>query len=115
MGPSLIEDFLHKRSGDNVYYGHLSELRICCEKAKIFHAKRWFVVKDTYIVYLNTEENNSVGFVMLLDRGFKCKMTIKVGAYHGIEIKNLQRSLVLKCKNAAQQLEWFDKIGIMVT
>ena len=55
-------------------------------------------------MYLNTEENNSVGFVMLLDRGFKCKMTIKVGAYHGIEIKNLQRSLVLKCKNAAQQL-----------
>lgn len=41
-------------------------------------------------------------------------MGIKAGAYHGIEIKNLQRSLVLKCKSAAQQLEWYDKIGIMV-
>lgn len=45
LGPSLIEDFLYKRTGDNVYYGHLSQLKICCEKAKIFHAKRWFVVK----------------------------------------------------------------------
>ncbi len=112
LSQSLIEDFLYKRTGDNVYYGHLSQLKICCEKAKIFHAKRWFLVKDTYIVYTNVENNNSVGFVMLIDRGFKIKMGIKAGAYHGIEIRNLQRSLVLKCKNATQQLEWFDKINL---
>jgi phospholipase D1/2 len=111
LSPSLLEGVLNKRTGDNVYYGHLSQLRICCDKVKIFHAKRWFVLKDTYITYLKSDTNDQVGFVMLLDRTFSCKAKIKPGAYHALVIKNLQRSLVLKCKSAQQQKEWHEKIN----
>ena len=111
LSASIIEDFIHKRSGDNVYYGTLSQLKICCDKLKIFHLKRWFILKDTYIVYLDASKNNTVGFLMLVDHAFKVKMCIKAGAYHGIEIKNLQRSLVLKCRNSQQKNEWYTKIN----
>lgn len=32
LGTSILEGPLQKRSGDNVYYGHLSQLKICCDK-----------------------------------------------------------------------------------
>jgi phospholipase D1/2 len=51
---------------------------------------------------------------MLLDANFSCKKTIKAGALHGLLVKNLQRSLVLKCKNAEQQNQWLIKINEMV-
>ena len=114
IGQSLIEGSLQKRTGDNVYYGHLSQLKICCEKVKLIYKKRWFILKDSYIVYLNEENNYSVGFVMLVDKAFECKMKHRAGAYHAIVIKNLQRSLVLKCKNSQQQKEWHDKILYMM-
>jgi hypothetical protein len=60
LSDSLIEDSIHKRTGDNVYYGHFSQLKLCCDNVKIFHTKRWFVLKDTYLVYLNQEINNKV-------------------------------------------------------
>jgi phospholipase D1/2 len=110
LSPSIIEGSIQKRTGDNVYYGHLSQLKICCDNVKIFHAKRWFILKDTFLVYLNQEVNFQVGFLMLLDRAFECKMKIRAGAYHAIVIKNLQRSFVLKCKSAQQQKEWYDRI-----
>jgi phospholipase D1/2 len=47
---------------------------------------------------------------MLLDRGFECKTKIRAGAYHAIVVKNLQRTLVLKCRSNQQQKEWYDKI-----
>lgn len=81
---------------------------------KIFHDKRWFILKDSYIVYTNPENNESIGFTMLLDKMFECKMKIKAGAYHAIVIKNSQRSLVLKCKSTQQQREWFEKINCMM-
>jgi phospholipase D1/2 len=114
LGPSILEGSLQKRTGDNVYYGRLSQLKICCEKAKIFHTKRWFVLKDSYIVYLNEERNSLVGYVMLVDRTFNCKMKHRAGAYHAIIVKNLQRTLVLKFKNAQSQKEWFEKIMYML-
>jgi len=45
---------------------------------------------------------------MLVDRAFECKMKSRFG--HSIVIKNEQRSLVLKCKNAHQQREWYERI-----
>lgn len=35
LGQSVFEGPLQKRSGDNVYYGHLSQLKICCDKVII--------------------------------------------------------------------------------
>lgn len=51
---------------------------------------------------------------MLVDSGFTFKKHIKLGAYHAIEIKNLQRSLWLKFKNAQIQNEWYEKLAYMV-
>lgn len=116
VSDSQIEDTIQKRYGDNIYYSNFHEHRICCESLKMFHTKRWFVLKDTYIIYLNRQKNNLVGFPMLCDRVFQVKKGIKAGAYHGIEIKNLQRSLILKCKSYQQQMEWYEKImGMMNT
>jgi phospholipase D1/2 len=114
IGPSIIESSLNKRSGDNIYYGHFSNVKICCEKVKMFHVKRWFVMKDTYLVYTDQERNNYVGFAMLVDRAFKAKMCIKAGSYHSIEIKNLQRTLILKCNNKEKQIDWYDSIQKML-
>jgi phospholipase D1/2 len=52
--------------------------------------------------------------VMLCDRGFQVKKGIKAGAYHGIEVKNLQRAMVLKCKSSQQQQEWYEKLVAMM-
>lgn len=91
-------------------------MKICCEKAKIFHTKRWFLLKERLnITYLNAEKNHTVGFFMLVDRAFECKMKIKAVAYHAIQVKNLHKTLVLKCKNAQQQKEWYDRIIHMMT
>ena len=79
LSGSLIEDVIQKRVGDNIYYSTFNRHRICCERLKIFHTKRWFVLKDTYIVYLNGERNNLLGFVMLCDRVFQVKKGILIG------------------------------------
>ena len=110
LSPSVLEDSIHKRSGDNVYYGQLSKLKLCCDNVKIFHRKRWFILKDTFLVYINQDMNNKVGFLMLLDRAFECKTKIRAGAYHAIVVKNLQRSVVLKCRSSQQQKEWHERI-----
>jgi phospholipase D1/2 len=75
---------------------------------------RWFCIKDTYIANMHPQYNYSIGFVMLVDSGFEFKKHIKLGAYHSIELKNLQRSLWLKFKSAHAQNEWYDKLAYMV-
>jgi phospholipase D1/2 len=113
VSASICEDSIQKRVGDNTYYGSFKEHRVCCEHVKLCNLKRWFVLKDTYLVYIDFEKNSRIGFVMLCDRAFQVKKCIKVGAYHGIEIKNLQRSMILKCKSSQQQHEWYDKLEKM--
>jgi len=41
-------------------------------------------------------------------------MKHRAGAYHAIIVKNLQRTLVLKLKNAQSQKEWYEKIMYMI-
>ncbi len=55
LSGSIIEDTIQKRVGDNTYYSNFHEHRFCCEQLKLCHSKRWFILKDTYIVYLNPE------------------------------------------------------------
>ena len=102
------------RIGDNVYYGHLLKVQFCCDNAKVLYKKRWLILKDSYIVYLNQKKNNLVRFVMLVDRSFKCDETHRVGAFHALVVKNLQRTLVLKFKNSQTQKEWHEKIMHMI-
>lgn len=63
---------------------------------------------------MNPYLNNSLGYTMLVDRKFKCQMKIKAGAYHAIEIKNDERSMVLKFKTSEQQKEWYTQILSML-
>jgi hypothetical protein len=114
LGPSLIEDMLSKKSGDILLYGGCIKSKVCCQKMKIWHEKRWFCLKDTYLVYINQNMNYNVSFVMLVDWLFDCKMKVFAGAYHAIELKNLERRLILKCRNAHQQREWYDHIMNML-
>lgn len=114
LSPSLIEDLLSKKSGDTQLYGNCIKSRVLCKKLKIWYEKRWFCLKDTYIVYLNPFLNYSISFVMLVDRAFECKMTIRANAYHAIEIKNLERRFILKCKSSHQQNDWYEKIMLML-
>ena len=48
---------------------------------------------------------------MLVDEAFKVEKFIKPGAFHSISIKNLQSTLVIKCKNAEHQEEWYDHLN----
>jgi phospholipase D1/2 len=65
-------------------------------------------------VYVNPNVNNVVGFVMLVDSDTECKTKHAIGAFHSLEIKNMHRSIILKCKNSYQQKEWLDKINEMI-
>jgi phospholipase D1/2 len=77
------------------------------KKKQIYiYISRWFVIKDTYIVYLRPD-TNEVRFPMLVDRAFEFVSGLRAaGTYRGIKIKNLQRKLVIKCKNTRDCDEW---------
>lgn len=96
-------------------YGSCMRSRMCCQKLKIWHDKRWVCLKDTYLVYSNQITNYTVSFVMLVDAEFRCKTKITAGAYHAIELMNMERRLLLKFRNAHQQQEWYDKICLMLS
>ena len=64
------------------------------------------MIKDTYVTYIRPEVTE-IRFPILVDRGFEVVTGLRnVGTYNGIKIKNLQRTLVLKCRNARECEEW---------
>lgn len=79
---------------------------------KAIRDERWIIVKDTYITYLHREKSPYIGYVLLIDNSFECVKKKKPGAIHGIQLKNKQRSLFLRCKSSYQQNEWFNKLTI---
>jgi hypothetical protein len=67
---------------------------------------RWFVIKDSYVTYIRPD-TFEVRFPMLIDRGFEITTGFRhVKTQHGIKITNLQRTLVLKCRNSRDCDEW---------
>lgn len=114
LGSSIFEGRVQKRTGDNVYYGNLLKFRLCCDVAKIVYTHRWFIIKDSCIIYLNEKKGHSVGYVMLVDRSFEVKMKHRPGAYHAIVLKNSQRTIVLKCSSSNNQQHWYDRIIYML-
>uniref|UniRef100_A0A8C7STC2 Phospholipase n=1 Tax=Oncorhynchus mykiss TaxID=8022 RepID=A0A8C7STC2_ONCMY len=69
-------------------------------------SKRWLVVKDSFLLYMN-RENGVVCFVLVFDPEFK----VQVGrAYtdtkYGVCIQNFTRNLVIKC-NSYRQAHWW--------
>ena len=68
--------------------------------------RRWFIIKDTYLTYMRPE-TYEVRFPMLVDRAFDIVTGFRhAGTPHGIKISNLQRSLVMKCRNKRDCDEW---------
>jgi hypothetical protein len=66
----------------------------------------WFVIKDSYLTYIRPD-TFEVRFPMLVDRGFEIAAGFRhSGTHHGIKITNLQRTLVLKCRNSRDCDEW---------
>lgn len=67
---------------------------------------RWFIIKDSYITYLRPD-TYEIRFPMLVDRGFDIMTGFRhVKTPHGIKITNLQRTLLLKCRNSRECEEW---------
>lgn len=113
IGPSLKEGQITKRFYDNVYYGNFRIFKkIWNEHIKPIRDKRWLIVKDTFITYLNPSKGiNYLGYVFIIDNSFKCEKEKKLTALYGLSIKSLQRTLFLKFKNKLDQHEWFDRIN----
>lgn len=64
------------------------------------------MIKDSYIAYIRPDAYE-VRFPMLVDRGFEVSTGFRrAGTHHGIKIKNLQRTLVVKCRTARDRDNW---------
>ncbi|CAF0731365.1 unnamed protein product [Brachionus calyciflorus] len=101
LEPSLFENTILKSTGNS--------LKVC-DYIRLRYSKRWFVLKDSYIVYLNPHRNYLVGFVMLIDTNFSVTKKKRIKAINGLEIKNLQHKIFLKFKHNQDQCKWFNMI-----
>lgn len=123
LSVSIKEGYLLKRSHDD-YRGHSIFFRLpfFCDACKFHHGRkyvlslhyndrhrfycRWFIIKDSYITYMRPD-TYEIRFPMLVDRGFEIMTGFRhVKTQHGIKIINLQRTLVLKCRNSRDCEEW---------
>ncbi|CAF1500960.1 unnamed protein product [Rotaria sp. Silwood1] len=112
---SRKEGYLLKRSHDD-YRGQHTFFRLpfFCDVCKRHHDRKWFIIKDSYITYIrpNTHE---LRFPMLVDRGFHILTGIRhVRTYRGIKIKNLQRTLVIKCRTTRDSDEWTQHLAELI-
>lgn len=112
LGPSLKEAAIEKRSNDD-FRGRSIFIRapFVCDICKVHHGQKWFVVKDSYLVYLNPM-SGSIGFPMLVDREFSIDRGFrKTGTNNGIQIRNSQRLMILKFEREEERDQWFDLLG----
>lgn len=64
------------------------------------------MIKDSYITYIRPD-TYEVRFPLLVDRGFEVLTGLRnAGTYHGIKIRNLQRTVVVKCRTKKDCDEW---------
>ncbi|CAF0767503.1 unnamed protein product [Adineta ricciae] len=112
LGKSFGEGNLSKRSNDD-HRGRSILIRIplLCDPCKVFHEDKWFVIKDSYVVYM-TLNSALIGFPMLVDQDFSLDRTFrKTRTKQGIRIKNSQRQMIVKCRGEDERNLWFD--GLM--
>ncbi|CAF0819823.1 unnamed protein product [Adineta steineri] len=112
LGKSVKEGAIAKRSNDD-FRGRSIFLRapFMCDKCKFHHGQKWFVLKDSYMVYMNPD-SALVGFPMLIDRTFSLEQGFrKTGTNNGIRIKNLQRSMIIKFEKDDERDAWFNLLN----
>lgn len=108
---SVREGAIAKRSNDD-FRGRSIFLRapFMCDKCKFHHGQKWFILKDSYLVYINPE-SALVGFPMLIDKAFSLEQGFrKTGTNNGIRIKNLQRSMIIKFEKEDERDFWFESL-----
>jgi phospholipase D1/2 len=106
LGQSYLEGPLQKRTCDN---NSPTLLQSLCNIFKQYD-QRWFILKDTYIAYVNPSLNYELGFVILMDKQFECEMRKNARAVYGIEVKNAQVTFMLKCKSMQEQKDWHERV-----
>lgn len=108
---SIKEGAIAKRSNDD-FRGRSIFLRapFMCDKFKFHHGQKWFILKDSYFVYINPD-SALVGFPMLIDKAFSLEQGFrKTGTNNGIRIKNLQRSMIVKFEKEEERNFWFESL-----
>ena len=109
MAISSKEGAIAKRSKDD-FRGRSIFLHapFMCDKCKFHHGQKWFVLKDSYLVYMNPD-SALVGFPMLMDTSFSIEQGFrKTGTNNGIRIKNLQRLMIIKFEKEEERNQWYD-------
>lgn len=112
LSKSFKEGVILKRSNDD-FRGRSLFLRLpfMCDKCKIHHGQKWFILKDSYLVYMNPI-SNLVGFPMLIDKAFSVSEGFRhTGTNNGIKIKNLQRSMIIKFEDEEERDDWFNYLN----
>ncbi|CAF4844628.1 unnamed protein product [Rotaria sp. Silwood1] len=109
LGVSIKEGAIAKRSIADIR-GRSIFLRVpfICDKLRCHHAQTWFVLKDSYLVYMDSD-SALIGFPMLIDKAFSFKQGYqKTTTNNGIKIKNSQRSILIKFEKEDDRDTWFD-------
>uniref|UniRef100_A0A7E4VB52 Phospholipase n=1 Tax=Panagrellus redivivus TaxID=6233 RepID=A0A7E4VB52_PANRE len=112
IGGKYKEGMLKKRpGGGKVYVG----MKQCCVRYLLPWTKRWLLVKDTYLCYINPS-NERVRMVLLMDEGFKVNPKEFEGVLKEREflIVNQQHVLHMKCKRIDDAEYWCHKIDEVV-
>ncbi|CAF1252263.1 unnamed protein product, partial [Didymodactylos carnosus] len=104
---SRKEGYLHQQLPTDEYHGwkRIFHIPFIFDTWK-FGQENWFVVKDTYLTYINPT-THSIRTPFLVDNAFKIETDLKhVRTKDGIKVTNSQRSLILKCKDKYHKQEW---------
>ncbi|CAF4976181.1 unnamed protein product [Rotaria sp. Silwood1] len=108
LGISVKEGAIAKHSISDIR-GRSIFLRVpfICDKLRCHHALRWFVLKDSYLVYMNSD-SALIGFPLLIDCAFSFEQGYrKTTTNNGIKIKNSQRSMFIKFEKEDDRNTWF--------
>lgn len=111
LGISLREGEVSKRSNDD-YRGRSIFVRVpfLCDTFKFHHDRKWFVIKDSYLVYMRLN-SSLIGFPMLIDQAFSIDRTFrKTGTHNAIRIKNFQRFMIIKFHKEDERDRWFNSL-----
>lgn len=109
LGNKGKEGLIKKKSGGHQSVNFCIRCRYAFSPLSIHWRKRWLVVKDTFLIYLNPK-NGKIRSVLLMDREFKAAPG-PFGDQQCLRISNLSRNLDIRCLTKRKTAEWLDFIN----
>ncbi|XP_043289717.1 phospholipase D2-like [Venturia canescens] len=118
LGGKGREGLVLKRTGSGTQatccFWNLWKL-IGCFRCNVFCTSVWgtwharhLVVKDTFVVYINPKDG-TIQTVILMDSGFEVSSGMySTGLKNVLQIMNLSRHIVLKCRSRRKTKEWLE-------